>query len=311
MNIFLTGASGLVGSAFARAAERRGHRVTGVVGTYVGELPGLAKKSAVDLTDEAATCAAVLDAFPDAIVNCAAVSVPEQCDLDPARAQILNVGLPTTLARLAHHVSARLVHISSEQVFDGNRTTPYAAGDAATPINLYARQKLASEQAVRAAAPEFAITLRVPLLMGDSPGGKRSLHERMLADWAAGKTPRLYTDEFRQPCTAENLAEVMVELCERRDPVGVQHWAGSELLSRYALGVKIRERFKLSEAQAPLTAVTRADTPEVAKKRQPCLALDISPLAGRLKTRPQSVAEQIEGLKLPPPVRAWYLGLKD
>lgn len=306
MNIFLTGASGLVGSVFARAATRRGHRVTGVVGGYTGELEGVARKLAVELTDEAATSAAVLDAFPDAIVNCAAVSVPEQCELDPARAQAMNVTLPATLARLAHHVSARFIHLSSEQVFDGTKTTPYGAGDATTPINLYARQKVESERAVAAAAPGFAITLRAPLLMGDSPGGKRSLHERMLADWAAGKTPRLYTDEFRQPCTADNLAEAMVELCERREVLGVAHWAGTELLSRYALGVKLRERFKLTEKQAPLTAVTRAETPDAAKKRQACLALDISALAGKLKTQPQSVAAQIEGLKVPPPVREWY-----
>jgi dTDP-4-dehydrorhamnose reductase len=309
MTIFITGASGLVGSVFARAATRRGHRVVGVVGSYAGEIEGLAAKRSVDLTDETATSAAVLDAFPDAIVNCAAVSVPEQCETDPARSQAMNVGLPATLARLAHHVSARFVHISSEQVFDGTRTTPYAPNDRATPINLYARQKLESERAVHEAAEEFAITLRVPLLMGDSPGGKRSLHERMLADWATGKTPRLYTDEFRQPCTADNLAEVMVELCERRDVRGVMHWAGTELLSRHALGLKIRERFKLTEQQAPITAVTRAETPEAAKKRQPCLALDISPLAGKLKTRPQNVAEQVEGLKVPGPVRAWYLNL--
>lgn len=309
MTIFLTGASGLVGSVFARAATRRGHRVVGVVGSYTGEIDGLAAKRTVDLTDEAATSAAVLDAFPEAIVNCAAVSVPEQCEADPARAQALNVGLPALLARLAHHVSARCVHLSSEQVFDGTRTVPYSASDPATPINLYARQKLASERAVFEAAAEFAVTLRVPLLMGDSPGGKRSLHERMLADWAAGKTPRLYTDEFRQPCAADNLAEVMVELCERRDVCGVMHWAGAELLSRHALGVKIRERFKLTKKQAPITAVTRAETPEVATKRQACLALDISPLAGKLKTRPQNVAEQVEGLKVPVPVRAWYWGL--
>ena len=123
---------------------------------------------------------------------------------------------------------------------DISNPTPYAASDVS---------KLPNEAKI--------ITLRVPLLMGDSPGGKRSLHERLLADWAAGKTPRLYTDEFRQPCTAENLAEVLVELCERRDVLGLAHWAGTELLSRYALGVKLRERFKLSEKQAPLAAVTR------------------------------------------------------
>lgn len=311
MNIFLAGASGLVGSAFARAAARRGHRVTGVVGAFPHEIEGLAKQVRLDLTDESASTAAVLETFPDAIVNCAAVSVPEQCEANPALAQAMNVALPAALARAAHHLSARLVHLSSEQVFDGASDRPYRAGDGVRAINLYAQQKIASEQAVHAAAPEFATTLRVPLLTGNSAGGQRSLHERLLADWAAGKTPRLFVDEFRQPCSAENLAEVLVEICERRDVLGLHHWAGTELLSRYELGQRVRERFKLTEAQAPIARVSRADVPEVAKKRQPVLALDISPLAGKLKTRPQTLAEQLAELKVPAGVRAWYCALGE
>lgn len=306
MVIFLTGASGLVGSAFARAATRRGHRVVGTVGTFAGTLEGLAAQRTVDLQRERDVTAAVLDVFPEAIVNCAAVSVPEQCDADPALAQALNVALPATLARLAHHVGARLVHLSSEQVFDGARTAPYAAGDPVAPINLYGRQKIESERLVHAAAAEWAVTLRAPLLMGNSVTGKRSNHERLFADWAAGRTPRLFTDEFRQTCTAENLAEVMVELCERRDTRGIFHWAGTELISRYALGLRIREHFKLTPAQAPVAETTRAAQPDAARKRQACLALDLSPLAGKLKTRPQSIAEQLEELKVPPPAREWY-----
>lgn len=309
MRIFLTGASGLVGAAFARAATRRGHEVAGVVGGFTGELEGVAQKITLDLADETGTSAAVLEIFPDAIVNCAAVSTPEVCDADPARAQTLNVALPALLARLAHHLSARLVHLSSEQVFDGARTLPYSAADKPSPINLYGRQKVESERAVHAAASEFAVTLRAPLLMGDSPGGKRSLHERLLGDWAAGRTAKLYTDELRQPCTAENLAEVMVEACEQRDLRGVFHWAGAELISRHALGLRLREHFKLTEKQAPIVAVTRAETPEAARKRQACLALDLAPLAGKLKTRPQTIDEQLDELKVPPPVREWYLGL--
>jgi dTDP-4-dehydrorhamnose reductase len=95
-------------------------------------------------------------------------------------------------------------------------------------------------------------------------------------------------------------------LCERNDLRGVFHWAGTELISRHALGVRLREHFKLTEANAPLTAINRAETPEVAKGRQPCLALDLAPLAAKLKTRPQSIAEQLDGLKVPPPVREWY-----
>src|SRR4051812_37142826 len=150
MTIFLAGASGLVGSAFARAAARRGHRVVGTVGTFTGKIEGLAVQRTVDLMDEAATTSALLDAFPDAVVNCAAISAPEQCEANPAVAQALNVQLPAMLARLAHHVSARYVHLSSEQVFDGTRTTPYRAADPVAPINLYGRQKLESERLVLA-----------------------------------------------------------------------------------------------------------------------------------------------------------------
>ena len=309
MTIFVTGASGLVGSAFARAAARRGHRVVGITGKHTGSLEGVSTRVALDLTDEGATTSAVLDAFPEAIVNCAAVSVPEQCLADPARAQALNVTLPGLLGRLGHHVSARVVHLSSEQVFDGERTTPYTAADAPRPINLYARQKLAGEQAVLTAAPEFATVLRLPLLMGNSPGGARSNHERLLADWAAGRTPRLFTDEFRQPCTADNVADVVLEICERNDTRGLFHWAGTELLSRHDMGARIRDHFKLTAKQAPLQEVRRADNPDALRSRQACLALDCSPLTGRLKTRPQSFAAQLEELHVPAPVRAWYHGL--
>jgi dTDP-4-dehydrorhamnose reductase len=310
MTIFLAGASGLVGSAFARAAARRGHRVVGTVSAHAGEIEGLAAKHRVDLADEQATTAAVLEVFPQVIVNCAAISVPEHCDTNPALAQALNVTLPATLARLAHHVSARLVHLSSEQVFDGTRVSPYAAVDSVSPINLYGRQKIESERLVHAAAAELAVTIRAPLLMGNSVTGRRSNHERLLADWAAGRTPTLFTDEFRQPCTAENLAEVMVEVGERDDLRGVFHWAGAELLSRHELGVRIREHFKLGEKHAPIASVRRVDVPELARKRQACLALDIAPLASKLKTRPQTIATQLEELNLPAPARAWYFTLE-
>jgi dTDP-4-dehydrorhamnose reductase len=146
--------------------------------------------------------------------------------------------------------------------------------------------------------------------MGNSAAGQRSLHERLFADWMAGRTPKLFVDEFRQPCMAENLAEVIVELCERNDLLGVFHWAGAELLSRHALGVRIRDHFKLTEKQAPIASLTRDAVPEVARKRQPCLALDLAPLAGKLKTHPQTIAEQLEELNVPPPCREWYLQIR-
>lgn len=307
MKILLTGASGLVGSAFAEAAARRGHQVVGLVGRATFSIPGLAEKRRLDLADPEALTSLALDLFPDALVNCAAVSEPAHCEADPARSQQINVVLPATLARLAHHLSARLVHVSTEQVFAGD-APPYSPASAPRPLNLYGRQKLESEKQVHAAAAEFAVTLRAPLLTGNSLSGARSLHERLLADWAAGRRPRLYRDEIRQPCTAGNLAEAMLELCERRDFRGVLHWAGAEPLSRVELARRIRARFKLSPDLAPIEEIARAEDPAAAR-RPADLRLDCKPLAGALKTPLETFDAQLEQLVVPPPVRAWFLAL--
>ncbi|HYP16613.1 MAG TPA: SDR family oxidoreductase [Opitutus sp.] len=309
MKIFLTGASGLVGAAFAAAAAQRGHTVIGTVGRFPNPIPGLAEQAQADLLNRDVVTRLVLDAFPEAIVNCAAISEPAACEADPTGSERMNVELPATLAELARHLHARLLHLSSEQVFDGERAAPYSVTDPPSPINTYGRQKVASERAVLSTAPTLAAVVRAPLLMGDSPGGRRSVHERLLGDWAAGRTARLYTDEFRQPCTATSLADVLLELVERPEACGAFHWAGAELLSRHELGRRLREHFKLRDADAPIVAVTRAEAPETARQRHACLALDLAPLPGRLKARPQSLAEQLTTLKVPPPVRDWYRSL--
>lgn len=306
MRILLTGASGLVGSAFSKAAARRGHAVVGVVGAFQGKIEGLTQRLTLDLTDRDAVTRVGLEVFPDVIVNSAAISEPAVCELDPVRSERMNVQLPDALAQLSHHLGARLVHISSEQVFDGTQTSRYGEWHPVAPINVYGRQKVASELAVLTGAPQTAAIVRAPLLMGGSPGGRRGLHERLFADWAAGRAARLYTDEYRQPCTGENLAEVLLELAERPEICGVFHWAGMELISRYDLGLRVREHFKLTEREAPIVAVTRAQVPDLAQHRQACLALDISSLTGRLKTRPETVTEQLSGLGVPLSVREWY-----
>ena len=305
MKLFVLGASGLVGGAFAEAAARAGHTVVGTVGNFSGSLIGVSEQIALDLADEAAVTAAVLHAKPDAVINAAAISEPAKCEEDPARSHQLNVALPALLVRLAQQLAARFIHLSSEQVFAGDRA-PYAVTDPVAPINTYARQKVDSERLVHSTAPALAVTLRAPLLMGNSPAGKRSLHERLLADWAAGKTPTLYTDEFRQTCTAQNLAAAMLELCSRREITGVFHWAGAELLSRYELGVRIRTHFRLNESVAPLKTIDRAANAKVAATRQANLALDLRPLSEFLKTPVETFAQQLSVLTVPPHLRAWY-----
>jgi dTDP-4-dehydrorhamnose reductase len=305
MKILLTGASGLVGSRFARAAKRRGHSVVGVVSSWGDSVPGTDTLVRLDLGDPDAVTSLVLDLFPDAVVNAAAISEPAACEAAPDLSHAVNMLLPERLAQAAHHLSARMVHLSSEQVFDGRRA-PYHPNDPVAPVNLYGRQKVASEASVLKFAPVGGVTVRAPLLTGNSLTGKRSLHERLFAAWAAGQRPRLFSDEVRQPCTAENLAEVMLELCERADLVGVFHWAGAEPLSRYEMGRQIAKRFGIP--QDLIESVKRVDDPASAW-RQPDLSLRCGELAGKLKTRQESFGEQLEKLDVPRPFRSWYHSL--
>lgn len=306
--LLLTGASGLVGSNVVSSAARRGFEVVAVVGRFAGAIPGAARVHALDLADTAAVQQFALDLFPDAIVNAAAISEPPQCEADPARSEAVNVALPAMLAQISHHVGARLIHLSSEQVFDGLRA-PYRSTDPVNPPNLYARQKVDSERQVAQFARETAATIRLPLLGGNSLTGRRSLHERLFMLWAAGRRARLYRDEIRQPCSAENVAAMVIELCERRDAhtCGLFHWAGAEPLSRAEMGRRVARHFNLPADDLVEEASQLDDVRPGGQRRQPSLALDCAPLAGLLKTRQETFDAMLERLAVPPDCRAWYL----
>lgn len=298
MNLLLTGASGLVGAACARLAAAQGHLVTGLVHGFTGSVPGLTRQLRLDLRDPAAVRATVRNLQPAVILNAAAVAEPAQCDADPARAEALNVALPATLAEVAAETGARLIHLSSEQVFDGEHA-PYAPTDTPAPINLYGRQKVTSEDRVLAAAPASAV-VRLPLLLGNSLTGRRSVHEKMLETHAAGQPIKLYTDEIRQVCDADSVAAALLALAARPDLGGRLHWAGAEPISRWDLGRRLAAALGLPETS--LVPIARADTPAVSARRPRDLTLHLAPLDRALGLRPQTVAEAIRDLVRP----AWY-----
>ncbi len=310
MKIWVTGATGLLGSLVSKRALERGHQVVEIGFSNVRQesLPTGVTRHALDLRDEAAVTRQLLEDFPDAIVNTAAATENRQCLEDRDSARRLNVDLPALLARLAHHLSARLVQVSTEQVFDGSprEDRPYHPNDATGPLNLYGQLKLLGEQAALEHAAEFTAVVRLPLLQGNSPSGMRSLHERLFALWAKGEKARLFTDQYRQTCTAESAAEAIVELCEKPRLAGVYHWAGRELLSRVELGLAITRHFKLPEEWI-LPAQMEGD---VRFEDQPKkLPLFIGSLEKELRTRPESIEEQLERLVVPRPVRDWYHAL--
>ncbi|MFL2832563.1 MAG: SDR family oxidoreductase [Coraliomargaritaceae bacterium] len=297
MKILLTGSSGLLGHAYALAAVRRGHTVTALYNQNRPIADGLARTIQLDASEPEELTKIAIELWPDAIVNCAAISNATSVEADAMRAEKINVALPRLLAQLSTHLGARLLHVSTDMVFDGQSEQPYRSTDMPAPTNLYGQTKLMAEREVLEHNPEDPVVLRIPILMGNSPGGRRSLHEKLIAAIQAGKKPKLFCDEIRQPCSASNVAEVLLELTERRDLHGLFHWAGSETLSRFEIGQRILKHFGL-----PLDAIESVCRDDDSRPAR--LTFNLNPIVSKLKTKPIDFAAQLDELTRIEPLNA-------
>jgi len=303
VRILVLGASGLVGRETVLAALRRGHVVVAVGGTRSPRVPKGTESISTDLTDAPGVERLILDRFPDAVINAAAIATIADCEKDPKRAEQVNSALPRRLAQLCHHVGARFIHLSTDMVFDGEQGR-YRSTDLPLPLHLYGQTKLLGEVGVLSEGKKQACVLRTTLVSANSATGDRGLHERLFLDWKAGKHTSLFTEEIRQPVSATNLADVCVELCERESLSGLFHWAGSDAMSRYEMGVRIAEHFGLNPAEH-IKPVAYTDIPNLGKRPRD-LSFELHPLVGKLRTRAQAFSEILGELEVPMGCDAWY-----
>jgi len=145
------------------------------------------------------------------------------------------------VARAAAAVGARLVHLSTDVVFDGRKTTPYVEDDTPAPVTGYGRAKAEAERRVSAANPE-ALLVRTSLIYG---GPKPSKHEKAAYD----PQLRFYTNEIRCPVQVGDLATALLVLAAL--PVsGVLHVAGADAVSR-AEFAELVSRGAVATVEAP------------------------------------------------------------
>lgn len=303
MRIIVTGATGFAGREVVRAALRRGHEVLAVGGKNIPRAPELKRVMNLDLADRAKVEALILDEFPQAVINCAGLATIEACELNPALATRLNSELPAQLSQLCFHVSGKLIHLSTDMVFDGERGS-YGSTDQPNPLHHYGKTKALGEVETLKYGREHAAVIRTSLLNGNSPSGERSIHERLMRDWSAGNTATLYTDEIRQPVSVSNLADVAVELCERPNLSGVYHWAGLAPLSRFEIGQAIATHFGLDPIKY-IKSGKRSDHPSPSQRPRD-LSLQLHPLAGKLRTPAQPFVDQLSELRVPKGLESWY-----
>jgi len=302
VKVALFGASGLLGWSIHQELQRRGLVSFQYSHQKVPEKNGDSFKS-LDLTADELVTRELFDLWPDAIINCAAISSPDMVNKDPAHAYKINVEAAQKLAQISDHLGARFIHVSSDMVFGGKEES-YRSTDIPNPLSEYGLQKLESEKKVLSSMDENVVVLRLTLINGNSFRGNRSPHERIFESIRNQSPLTLFDDEYRQPCSADNVASVVVELLERPNLNGLFHWAGSEVITRYELGRRILERFGFSEhliLQGSLSA-----SEDRVGKRPANLVFELSPLVGKIRTKPQNISEQLQGLKVPDDLYRWY-----
>ncbi len=234
MRLLLTGASGQLGAYLLRERRRQGTVVAAWSGRRRGELWGC-PLCPVDLTDADAVAAAFREARPDVVLHAAALTAVADCQREPERAEQINTRGSTVLAELADRAKVRLVHLSTDMVFDGERGG-YREEEAVAPLSVYGRTKAAAEKAVLA-CPR-ALVARVSLLFGPSLTGQPAFFDRQATALREGRPLTLFHDEWRTPLSLLVAARGLLALAES-DVVGVMHMGGPERLSRLEMGQRL------------------------------------------------------------------------
>lgn len=288
--VLVLGATGQLGSDVVDAFEAAGHSTVGL------------GHDDVDVTDVAAVSAAVQDARPSVVVNTTAFHNLDRCEEEPATAYAVNATGASHVAAAAQAQGARLIHISTDYVFDGEQTTPYREDDLPGPLNVYGASKLVGEYLVRSAC-ERSFVVRTSGLYGPRPcRAKGGLNfPRLMLKLAAEKGElTVVTDELVGPTYTPDLARQLVALAAT-DGYGVVHASGVGVVSWHGFALETLRLGGLSEV--PVHEATA--TTMVRKVRRPSysvLAQRRLEDMGILSIRPwqEALAEYVASLDPPP-----------
>jgi len=194
MKLLVTGASGQLGRQLQRAAAA--HAVV----TY--------DHRGLDITSLAAVREAVTAHRPDVVINAAAYNFVDRAETEPDQAFAGNALGPRNLALAAAEVSAAVVHVSSDYVFNGRKGAPYHEFDVTDPLSVYGASKLAGEVAVRQANPKHYVVRTAWVYEPQGHGFAQTICRL----GAAQREVKVVDDQFGSPTSAEDLADGIVRL---------------------------------------------------------------------------------------------------
>jgi dTDP-4-dehydrorhamnose reductase len=240
--VAVTGANGLVGRRVVTILSGHGHQVVALGrGEARWTLPSGASWRGVDLSDSAGLFRVLDDAKPALVLNPGGMTDVDGCERDRDGAWGANVEGPAALARWTKRAGSFLVHVSTDYVFDGD-AGPYDVTATPNPRGFYAITKHAGEQAVKTLAADGAWAIaRTAVVYGWPSTGKNNFGTWLVTTLAANKPVKLFKDQWVSPTHGQNVAEMLVELGERK-LFGVWHTSGAEVLDRVTFGRRLCDR---------------------------------------------------------------------
>ena len=214
----------------------------------------------LDLTDPESVARITLRTELDWCLNCAAFTGVDLAESEEQAATELNAIGPSYLARACAMAGIKLLHVSTDFVFDGKSSTPYTEEDVPNPLGAYGRTKLAGEEAIRAALPT-ALILRTSWLYG--PMG-RSFPRTMIEAWRAGKSLKVVADQVSCPTCTVDLSKVIVAATELDLFPGIYHASGPDALSWHEFAtraIKAYMQVKGMEGDVDIAPIKTEDWP--------------------------------------------------
>lgn len=214
----------------------------------------------VDLTASADVEEMIRTIRPDVVVNTSALSVPDYCEQHRAEAYAINVSAVRRLAECCERANCRLIHLSTDFVFDGRKRTLYTETDDPAPVNYYGETKWLGEQAISEICRNYAIA-RVVVVYGKALPGQHGNVLQLVKTRLENKQPvRVVFDQWRTPTWVADICSG-VELLSASGANGIFHICGGECLSIAEIAYRVADYFRLDRSLIlPVTTLEMKET---------------------------------------------------
>ena len=225
-----------------------------------------ANRHTLDITDKSAVLDYLGGEMPQLVINCAGYTAVDGAEAKPDLAVAINAEGVGNLALAADHIGARLIHVSTDFVFDGAANTPYPTEAEARPLGVYGHSKLAGEMRLQSVSPLNSVIVRTSWLHSRHGSNFVKTMLRLM-----GERPRLtvVSDQVGCPTWARGLAKVIWQLSGHPEAHGVYHWSDAGSCSWHEFACEIYRQGKargLVEGEVDIAAISTQDYPTPATR---------------------------------------------